>query len=210
MITDLMTILREIGETIYAVLVLPGQFVLSWFAEIAPTTAAALSILPDDEPLAWLVSISLLSWILVAIVIAKIRLFLQNLRRSIAAITKALSFRLSLAFGILRKRLVRGARRRIPHQTEGAVTVPGMELDDLDLAVLRSAAACGPGIATSAPDLAEQLWHRPSQIQSSLKKLSKNMLLEDVIGSTDGYDNYRLSESGSHYVANLHRKIGNL
>jgi len=209
MITDLMTMLREIGDKIYAVFVLPGQFALSWFSEFAPTTAAALNIVGNDEPVVWLVFISLLLWTVLAIVIARIWLFLQNLRRIIAATGKALSFRISLAFRILKKRLVRVLQRWIPQRTDGAVVVPGVELDDLDVAVLQTTAACGPGFATSAPDLAEQLRHRPAQIQRSLNKLSKNLLLEDVIGSTEGFDNYRLSESGSHYVAMLRRNIDN-
>ena len=208
MLSDVTTILQDIGDTIYAVFVLPGQFILSWFSEFAPTAAAALNIVGNGEPVVSLVFISLLSWTLLAIVIAKTWLFLQNLCRIIAATAKTLFFRISLAFGNLKKRLMRGLQRWVPKRTDAAVAVPGVELDDLDVAVLQWTAACGPGFATSAPDLAERLRHRPAQIQRSLNKLSENLLLEDVIGSTDGFDNYRLSESGSHYVAMLRRNIG--
>ena len=81
-----------------------------------------------------------------------------------------------------------------------------IEFHDLDIAVLRSASARGPGHAVSAPDLAEKFTLRPAQVQRSLDKLNKNKMLCSVIGSTDGYDNYRLTESGSAFVAMLQRQ----
>lgn len=75
-----------------------------------------------------------------------------------------------------------------------------VEFDDLDLAVLRSAAARGPGFTTSAPEIAEELTLRPAQIQRSLDKLRKNKMLEYVIGSTDGFENYRLSRLGNAFM----------
>jgi hypothetical protein len=81
-----------------------------------------------------------------------------------------------------------------------------VELDDLDMAVLRSTAACGPGFATSAPELAEQLLMRPAQIQRRLEKLSNNKMLDTVIGSTEGFDNYRVSKSGAIFISMWQRK----
>ncbi|MDH3578771.1 MAG: hypothetical protein OEO71_13260, partial [Gammaproteobacteria bacterium] len=106
------------------------------------------------------------------------------------------------------KRLLHGLRRLVPQRTRGDIAAPKVDFDDLDLAVLHSAAARGPGFTTSAPELAERLTYRPTQIQRSLNKLSRNKLLDGVIGSTDGFDNYRLSESGSHYVMMLRRNSG--
>lgn len=209
MITDLMTILREVGNTIYKVLVLPGQFVLSWFSEIAPTAAAQLNIISDKQPELTLIVLSFLLWSLLAFAVAKLWLLLQNLFRIIAATGRTLFFRVALAFGNFEKRVMRGLQRLIPQRSAAAVAVPAVDFDDLDLAVLHSAAARGPGFTTSAPELAEQLTYRPTQIQRSLNKLSKNKLLDGVIGSTDGFDNYRLSESGSHFVATLRRNGGN-
>ena len=208
MITDLMTILREVGNTIYEVFVLPGEFVLSWFSKIAPTAAAALNIVGNDVPVVSLVFISLMLWALLAIAIAKFCLFLQNLFRITSATSKTLFFRISLAYGIFKKRLLHGLRRLIPQRTHSDIAAPKVDFDDLDLAVLHSAAARGPGFTTSAPDLAETLQYRPAQIQRSLNKLSRNKLLDGVIGSTDGFDNYRLSQSGSHYVTMLRRNSG--
>lgn len=209
MITDLMTILREIGDTLYGFFVLPGEFVLSWFSEFAPAAAAQLNGISDNQVALTLVVLSLLLWSLLAFAVAKLWLLLQNLFRIISAASKTLFFRISLPYGILKQRLLHGLRRLMPERTAGAIAAPNVDFDDLDLAVLHSAAARGPGFTTSAPELAERLIYRPTQIQRSLNKLSKKKLLDGVIGSTDGFDNYRLSESGSHYVTMLRRNSGN-
>ena len=81
-----------------------------------------------------------------------------------------------------------------------------IEFDDLDLAVLRSATMQGAGFAMSAPELAEQFRMRPAQVQRSLNKLSKNKMLAYVIGSTDGFDNYRLTDSGAAFFSMWERQ----
>ena len=81
-----------------------------------------------------------------------------------------------------------------------------VEFDDLDLAVLRSASAQGPGFALSAPELAEKFRLRPAQVQRSLEKLSHNKMLDYVLGSTDGFDNYRLTDSGAAFFAMCQRQ----
>ena len=209
MITDLMTILREVGNTLYMFFVLPGKFVLSWLSEFAPTAAAQLNSINDNQAALTLIVLSLLLWSLLAFAVVKMWLLLQNLFRIISAASKTLFFRISLPYGILKKRLLHALRRLIPQPTAGAIAAPKVDFDDLDLAVLRSAAARGPGFTTSAPELAERLTYRPTQIQRSLDKLSKNKLLDGVIGSTDGFENYRLSQSGSYFVATLRRNDGN-
>ncbi|MDH3362362.1 MAG: hypothetical protein OEM50_05440 [Gammaproteobacteria bacterium] len=209
MISDLMTILRQVGSTIYSVFVLPGEVLLSWISELAPAAAAQLNIIGDAQPALPIIVLSLLFWLLLAFAVAKIWRLLQSLFRTISAAGKALSFRFSLAYGIIRKKLLHGLQRLFPRRTTRGIASSRVEFDDLDLAVLRSAAACGPGFTTSAPELAEQLKYRPAQIQRSLSKLSRNKLLDGVIGSTDGFENYRLSQSGSHYVAMLHHERSN-
>jgi len=81
-----------------------------------------------------------------------------------------------------------------------------VEFDRLDLAIMKSAAAKGPGFALSAPELAEQFSLRPAVVQRSLDKLCSNAMINIVIGSTDGYDNYRLTDSGSAFVAMWERQ----
>ena len=84
--------------------------------------------------------------------------------------------------------------------------MPEIDFDDLDLAVLRSAAARGPGLAMSAPEIAEKFKLRPSQVQRSIDKLRQSKMLDIVIGTTDGYENFRLSPSGATFVAMWQRQ----
>jgi DNA-binding MarR family transcriptional regulator len=61
-------------------------------------------------------------------------------------------------------------------------------------------------MASSAPELAEKYKLRPTQIQRRLDKLQKNEMLCSVIGSTDGFENYRLTESGLALIAVCERQ----
>jgi hypothetical protein len=69
-----------------------------------------------------------------------------------------------------------------------------------------AAAASGQGMATSAPEVAEKFKLRPSQVQRSVDKLRRNKMLDGVIGTTDGYENFRLSPSGATFVAMWQRQ----
>jgi len=70
----------------------------------------------------------------------------------------------------------------------------------------RSPDALAPGFALSAPELAGQLTMRPAQVQRSLDKLRKYELVDSLIGSTDGFDNYRLTQSGAFFLADWQRR----
>ena len=98
-------------------------------------------------------------------------------------------------------------REFVPRRRDdGLDAVPEIDFDDLDLTVLRTAAASGPGMATSAPEVAEKFKLRPSQVQRSVDKLRRNNMLDAVIGTTDGYENFRLSPSGATFVAMWQRQ----
>ena len=66
--------------------------------------------------------------------------------------------------------------------------------------VLELAKAAGPGFALSAPELSDRMNLRPEQIQQCLDKLSQNNLLDFTRGATDGYENYRLNETGTYIL----------
>lgn len=78
--------------------------------------------------------------------------------------------------------------------------IPEVHFDEIDIVVLQAAAERGPGFTTSAPELAGKYSLRPSQFQEALGKLSRNKMLTTVIGSTDGFDNYRLTDYGAAYL----------
>jgi hypothetical protein len=83
--------------------------------------------------------------------------------------------------------------------------VTDVQIDKLDLVVLKATASVGAGLATSAADLAEVVRIRPGKIQQALERLDQQKLVDRVIGATDGFQNYRLSESGAYFVGDLHQ-----
>ncbi len=206
MITDSTTTLRQVGNAIYDVFVLPGDFVLSQFAAQAPAVAAKLGFVGNDPSDMLLVVVSLLIWFLLAIVVMKILRLWQNFVRIASAMIKTISFRISLATRNLKMRLMCRLPRLIPQRSNRVDAVPEVEFDDLDLAVLRSTAARGPGFTTSALELTDQFPLRPAQIQRSLDKLSSNKMLDHATRSTDGIETYRLSQSGGFFMAMWQRK----
>lgn len=201
MITNWLTILQDTGSTIVDIFVLPGDFVLSQFAAQAPAVTMKLGIAGDGQSIILPAILSLVLWLMLAVVVAKIVRLWQNIVRIVSAMIRTVSFRILLAARNLKTGLVCKLRLLIPRRSLSADEISEVEFDDLDLAVLRSAAARGPGFTTSAPELADQLPLRPAQIQRRLDKLNNNKMLDYVIGSTEGFDNYSLSESGIAFLA---------
>ena len=75
-----------------------------------------------------------------------------------------------------------------------------IELDELDHAVLDHAAALPSGHSIAVVELAESLGERPSRVQDSLDKLRSHHLVQPLMGSTDGFGDYCLTDTGSWYV----------
>jgi len=207
MATELLTILRNIGITLYDAFVLPGDFLVSQFVAHAPDYATSLGIANQEPAVLLRVILSLLSWFLLVVAVSMLLKLLRNAARIVGSMVRTASFRISLAVRSNKTKLVLKLRQLLPQRAKHAATpTPMVEFDDLDLAVLRSASARGPGFALSAPELASQFTLRPAQVQRSLDKLNKNKMLDYVIGSTDGFDNYRLTDSGAAFVAMWQRQ----
>lgn len=207
MVTELVTILRDIGNSLYDAFVLPGEFLLSQFVAHAPLLAKSLGIDSDQVPIILPVVLSLLAWFLLALAVSMLVKLWRNLARIAVAVIRTVTFRFSLAMRNFKTKLVCGLRRLLPRRgARSANASPMVEFDDLDLALLRYASARGPAFALSAPELADQIGMRPAQVQRSLEKLNKNKMLDYGTGSTDGFENYRLTDSGATFVAMWQRQ----
>ncbi len=207
MITDWLKTLHDLGNTIYDVFLLPGDFLLLQFVAQAPTLALRLGIDADSDVVLLSVVLSLLIWLLLVGVVWKFFRFLQNVSRSVTATYRTVVFGVSLRIRSFKTKLLCGLLKLLPRRrSSSAYSNPEVKFDDLDLAVLRNSAAAGGGFVISAPDLAEQLTMRPAQVQRRLDKLRNYRMVDVVIGSTDGFDNYRLSQSGAAFLALLQRR----
>ena len=126
----------------------------------------------------------------------------RNVTRNVSAIYRTVLYRASEAVAGWKTWFVVKYRHLLPHRRKrGEVATPQVEFDDLDIAVLKIAATLGPGFAVNAPELADRFSMRPAQVQRSLDKLSNNKMLDYVIGSNEGFDNYRLTQLGNAFMA---------
>ncbi len=207
MANDLSIFLSTLGAKLYGVFVLPGSYLLSKFAVIAPVTAMNLGITEGQTEGALPVTLSVICWVALLILLFIAWRIISNWLRVGGALVRTAWFRLKSAASNLKTQLVLKLRSYVPHrQARHEADAPAVEFDELDFAVLNSVSAQGPGFTLSAPELAERLSMLPSQVQQSLDKLSQNRMLSSVIGSTDGFDNYRLTDSGAAFVSMWQRQ----
>jgi len=209
MISNWLTTLRQLGILIREIYFAPGEFVLSRFAELAPVTAANWGITGNGDAIAVAAVISGIFWLLMSIIAWRLYRYCRSFLRNLVALLHTAWYRGKQAVGSVRTMLICRLREFVPRRRDDGIdAVPEIDFDDLDLVVLRSAAASGPGLATSAPEIAEKFKLRPSEVQRSVEKLRQNRMLDTVIGNTDGYDNFRLSPSGATFVAMWQRRYG--
>jgi hypothetical protein len=207
MISNWLNTLEEVGVVIHEIYLVPGEFMLTVFAELAPVTAAAWGIAEDGDAIAATVITSGFFWLFMLVIAWRLYRYSRSLARNLVALLHTVLYRASEAARSLKTLFVCRLREFVPqHADDGIDAAPEIAFDDLDLAVLRSAAARGPGFATSAPEIAEMFKLRPSEVQRSIDKLRQNRLLDTVIGSTDGYGNFRLSNYGATFIAMCQRR----
>jgi hypothetical protein len=193
MITNWLQILHDLGNAIYDLFLLPGTLVLSQLGAHAPELALKLGISGEDTGVILPATVSLLVWSLLGVLVWEtVRVVISRIFYG----TRRLKTFLVCKFQNLN-------RRRLLSRP---VSIPEVDLDDLDIAVLNSGVTLSPGLALTAPELSDQLTKRPAQVQRSLDKLRKYGLVDDTIGTTDGFDNYCLTRSGAYLLAVWQRK----
>ena len=207
MINNWLSSFRHFGLLVREMYFAPGDFVLSKFAELAPLTAANWGVTGNGDSVMAAAVISGFFWLLASLIAWRLYRYGRSFVRNFVALMHTAWYRIRQAVGSLKTLIVCRLREFVPSRhDDGIDAVPEIDFDDLDLAVLRSAAARGPGLAMSAPEIAEKFKLRPSEVQRSIDKLRRNRMLDTVIGSTDGYGNFRLSPSGATFVAMWQRQ----
>jgi hypothetical protein len=186
---------------------LPGEYAINQLALHAPGMASLLGVTEAGASITFTIILSLLIWVLACVSFwGSIRL-VKNLYRITGALVRTLWYRVTQAAGGLKTRFVCNFRQLIPlRHADEQRTMPEVELDDFDFTVLQAAANRGPGFTTSAPELASQYGLRPSQFHQSLRKLQNSRMIATVIGSTDGFDNYGLTDYGAAYIKMWERR----
>ncbi len=188
----LFTFVQEFGDSLREIFLAPGDFLMQAFSP-------GLQSLGDSRELLLSVAISTMSWLLLLIGARKLLLLGQRMFRRVSLAFRARWFLLKTRL-TGRKAPFATIKRAGKSDSETEVT-----FDELDLAVLSSAAELDPGFAMSAPDLAQKFKLRPSKVQSRLERLAGNMMLERTLGSTDDFDNYRLTRAGATFLSMCQR-----
>ena len=183
----------------------PGQFIVSLIIQYAPSTARKFGLTGGDDSFVAIMLLSLLFWGVVVLVAWRFYRYGHRIFNIAVALFWTLLHRANRAFGSLKTMVVCRYRELVargPSRSRGQTGIEassGIDFDDVDLVVLRSAAVTGPGLSLSAPDIAEKFTLRPSQVQKSVDKLLNSKLLALAMGSTDGYDNFTLTPSGASF-----------
>ena len=183
---------------------LPGIYLLQALADHAPGVATMFGISDPARSIALVIVISAIAWIFCVVACWFAVMLVRDIHRVSEAIIRTICHRLSQTAGNFRTWVICTYRKLLPHRRMTAAEArPEVSFDDFDFTVLQAAAKCGPGFSTSAPELAGKYGLRPSQFQESLGRLHRNKMLTAVIGSTDGFDNYRLTDYGAAYIKML-------
>ncbi len=192
-------ILKGVIDTIYVVFMTPGEWLASKTIEHAPSRATSLGISADESSVLTPLILSILSWTIIALLVRRLLYSLRSLLKAIGVMFMRIKFRTLIALHSFTTTLGLGSLMWWK-DTEPEVESSKLSLNRLDLMVLKLAKAAGPGFALSAPELSDRMNLRPAQIQKCLDKLSQNDLLDFTRGTTDGYENYRLNETGAYIL----------
>jgi hypothetical protein len=185
--------LYNLAAAAHDIFLWPGIFILSQLGAHAPELGLKLGIGVESNGVILPTVISALVWSLLGFAAWK------TLRFAAAHILYSGRRLRTFLIGKIQK----VNRRRFLSRP---VTVPDVDIDDLDMAILDTGATLPPGLMLTAAELSGQLIKRPDQLQRRLEKLRKYGLVDGALGETDGYDNYRLTRSGSMIVSMWHRQ----
>jgi hypothetical protein len=187
--------LHELGDAAFDAFLLPGTYIFSQIGALLPELAIKLGIGIDGNGLALLAFVSALAWSLGGFLAWKV---LKALGAQLVYVSRRIR-------AFLFDNMQKVNRRRVLSRP---VTVPDVEIDNLDMAILNTGMTLPPGLMLTAAELSGQLTRRPDQLQRRLEKLRKYGLIDGALGETDGYDNYRLTRSGAAVVSMWHRQDG--
>ena len=191
-------------EAIVNAFLLPGEAILSLIGKVAPETEAIMRI--DYGATIYPLVFSLVVWTVALIVGLIIIKMIKNAVWQTAALIRTFHYWVRNQLGNIKTKLLWKYRKFFPHKSDIDAIVGQEEFDRLDIAVMRTLFKQGPAMASSAPDLAEKFSLRPAEVQRRLEKLAENHMVRSVIGSTDGFENYRLSDSGLTFITMMQRR----
>ena len=151
--------------------------------------------------------VSTVVWILLCVTFWGVIRFAFHTRRLTESIVLTAWFQLSHLVGVAKTALICRYRQLFSTRSkaESAATEES-DFGDFDVAVLQAAAECGPGNTTSAPELAERFGLLPGKFERSLRKLQRDHMIDSTIGTTDGFENYRITSQGAAFASMMRKR----
>ncbi len=197
----LLKIVDSFIDTAYVVVMAPGVWLASKIFEHAPSLAASLGISADGNAVVGPLILTLLSWTIVVLLLRRLLYPLRSLINAFGVMIMRIRYRTLIALhGFKTMSASDSDSIDRPEDADGEEQSEEFKLNRLDLIVLNLAKTLGPGFALSAPELANRLNLRPDQLQKCLEKLSRHSLIDHTPVMTDGYENYLLTDTGSHVL----------
>ncbi len=197
----LLEIVNSVIDTAYVVIMAPGNWLASKILEYAPSLAASLGISADGNAVFAPLILTILSWTIAALLLRRLLYPFRGLMMAVGVVIMRIRYRTLIALHTIKTMFVSDPDSvDRPRDADDEEQSEEFKLNRLDLIVLNLAKTFGPRFALSAPELANKLNLGPNQIQECLEKLSRHSLIDHTTVMTDGYENYRLNDTGSYVL----------
>ena len=198
---SLLKIVDSFIDTAYVVVMAPGAWLASKIFEHAPSLAASLGISADGNAVVGPIILTLLSWTIVALLLRRLLYPLRSLIKAFGFMIMRIKYRTLIALHGFKTMFASDPNSvDRPRNADGKEQAEEFKLSRLDLIVLNLAKTLGPGYSLSAGELANRFNLHPNQTQECLEKLSRHSLIDHTKVVTDGYENYRLTDTGSYVL----------
>lgn len=200
-------VLIRTSEGINHALLAPGERILDWVIVRVPHVAESFAIRSVDDAPALVAVLSLVSWILAAILIKAAYNVIRDATLCVASLYRrgvsAAAYRLRMI-----GRAITAPARRIDMQLARRKLrfLEEFEISELQLAILRAQSTRPPGHAITAIEAAEELNIRPLRAQQALSSLTTLHLMEVSFATSDGCPGYFLTRPGQAYVASCNTR----
>jgi DNA-binding MarR family transcriptional regulator len=186
---------RVLIERLQEYFLIPGDFLVSWLRDAAPSLTAAAG-LGTDASGTWIAGIaSSVFWIAALWALYAVAIFFRDLDRALTRCVVNGYYAVTVRARAVRTFAVCTLRRlwRAAPESPGGL-VQQVELSTLEGALLRAQLRTIPGSVSTARDLAVDLAVNARQAKSALDRLSRLGLVES--GASEGAQGYRLTRSG--------------
>ena len=184
---------------------MPGETLINLLFSHAPWAASFLGI--GKDPIVLRIVLSAFSWFLACLSAWALYRLTLNSIRVFNAVYLTATYRIAQGLGSVKTMFTCHLRRWFPQTGGNSIKAHSdVQFDNIDLAVLRAAAAQEPARTMSAPELAKQFGMRPAQFQCSLQKLHNSKMIDKTTESARGFDTYRLTNYGAAFISMYRRQ----